>query len=223
MSELQRSLEALARRLDQMALRVAQAVNEALWAIRDRDVPAGERIGQNDSRIDQEEVEIERECIELLARYEPKAIDLRRICCIIKVNNDLERIADLADRLGRQVSHLAAGNISVAEFREYEDLEEAVRNILDRTVRLMNSTDPELPRQVIEADRNVDTASRAFARAALETARTRGGDIDVPLTLITLARSLERIGDHCTNIAEDTFFYLTGEIVRHCSSFKYKP
>jgi phosphate transport system protein len=222
MPELQRSLDALARRLDHMGLRVAQAVDNALRAIRDGNIVAGERVGRDDSQIDQEEVEIEKECIDLLALYEPKAVDLRRICCIIKVNNDLERIADLAARLGRQVEHLVAGNVAIHDFPEFDELEKAARNILEMTVRLLNSTEANLPRQVIEADRDVDTACRRFALAVLETAKRHPGNIDAPLTLITLARSLERIGDHCTNIAEDTFFFLTGEIVRHSASFKYK-
>lgn len=222
MPELQRSLEKLALRLDRMGLQVAQVLDSALRAVRAGDAEAGRTIAADDAAFDQEEVEIEKECINLLALYQPKAVDLRRICCIIKANNDLERIADIAARMGRRVKHLAGGAVRLDRYPAFDTLEAAVRRILSMTVRMLNSTEPDLPRQVIEADREVDAAYDRFTRSVLEAARLRPTDIDTPLTLILLARSMERVGDHCTNIAEDIFYLLTGDIVRHSPAFKSK-
>ncbi|HAU37093.1 MAG TPA: phosphate transport system regulatory protein PhoU [Phycisphaerales bacterium] len=219
MSELQKNLEKLALRLDRMGMQVAQAVDNGLKAIADRDVAAGEKVDEDDSKIDREEVEIEQECINLLALYQPTAIDLRRICCIIKVNSDLERIADIAARLGRRVKHIVAGDIRLEDFPGYAPLVAATREILSLTVRMLNSTDAELPRQVIAADHKLDSAYAKFAREALDAGR-KTPDIDTALTLALLARSLERIGDHCTNIAEDIFFLITGDIIRHSASLR---
>ncbi|MGA2264971.1 MAG: phosphate signaling complex protein PhoU [Phycisphaerae bacterium] len=219
MLELQKNLEKLTLRLERMGLRVAEAVNNAFDAIAQRDVTAGEWIDEDDSQIDQEEVAIEKECINLLALYQPAAIDLRRICCVIKVNNDLERIADIAARLGRRVKHLVAGNIALEDYADYGPMVHATRDILRQTVRMLNSADADLPRQVIEADRQLDAAYAAFTREVLDAAR-RSTDVDTALTAVLLARSLERIGDHCTNIAEDVFFLNTGDIVRHSAAFK---
>lgn len=219
MSELQKNLETLALRLDRMGMRVAQAVNDGLEAIADRDVAAGERVDENDTFIDEEEIEIEKECINLLALYQPTAIDLRRICCIIKVNNDLERIADIAARLGRRVKHVIASEIRPEDCPSYGPLVVATQIILAMTVRMLNSTDAELPQQVIAADRQLDAAYATFARDVLDAGR-RATDIDAALTLVLLARSLERVGDHCTNIAEDILFLITGDIIRHSASLK---
>jgi len=219
MLELQKNLEKLTLRLERMGLRVAEAVNNAFDAIAQRDVTAGEWIDEDDSQIDQEEVAIEKECINLLALYQPAAIDLRRICCVIKVNNDLERIADIAARLGRRVKHLVAGNIALEDYADYGPMVHATRDILRQTVRMLNSADADLPRQVIEADRQLDAAYAAFTREVLDAAR-RSTDVDTALTAVLLARSLERIGDYCTNIAEDVFFLNTGDIVRHSAAFK---
>jgi phosphate transport system protein len=76
-----------------------------------------------------------------------------------------------------------------------------------------------LPRQVIAADRRLDSAYAEFAREVLDAGR-QATNIDVALTLVLLARSLERIGDHCTNIAEDVLFLVTGDIIRHSESLK---
>lgn len=219
MSELQKNLEKLTLRQDRMGIRVAQAVNDALKAIAVKDVAAGEHLDEDDSVIDREEVEIEQECINLLALYQPTAIDLRRICCIIKINNDLERIADIAARLGRRVKHILASEIRLEDHPSYGPLVAATRDILGMTIRMLNSTDAELPRQVIAADRQLDSAYAAFTRDVLDAGR-QATNIDAALTLVLLARSLERIGDHCTNIAEDVLFLITGDIVRHSASLK---
>jgi phosphate transport system protein len=219
MSELQRKLEKLTLRLERMGLRVAQTVDIALRAVAQRDIAAGEQMDQADSHIDQEEVEIERECINLLALHQPAAIDLRRICTIIKVNSDLERIADIAARIGRRVKHLLAGNIPLEDYDGYAPMVQATLNILGQTIRMLHGEDPDLPHRVIQADADLDAAYAAFTRQVLDAART-AADVDAALTLVLLARSLERIGDHCTNIAEDVFFLNTGDIVRHTDAFK---
>ena len=219
MSELQRNLEKLTLRVDRMGLRVAQAVNKSLRAIAERDIAAGEGVDEDDSWIDREEVQIEQECIALLALYQPTAIDLRRICCLIKVNNDLERIADMAAGLGRRVKYIVADDVRVDNCPGYGPLVEATQSIVVMTVRMLTSTDAELARQVIAADHHLDLVYSQFAREALNVGRD-ASDIDATMTLILMARSLERIGDHCTNIAEDILFLSTGDILRHSAYLK---
>lgn len=222
MSGLQTNLEILVLRLHRMAIRVADAVEECLEAIAYRDVEAGKRVDAEDSWIDREEVEIEQECVNLLALYQPAAIDLRRICCIIKVNSDLERIADIAARLGRRVKRVVADGIHLEDFVHYEPMVAATREIVGMTARMLNSTDAELPRLVIAADRELDSAYAEFTREVLDAGR-QTLTLDAVLLLVLLARSLERIGDHCTNIAEDVFYFLTGEVIRHGGNRKKPP
>lgn len=219
MSELQKNLEKLTARLDRMGMRAARAVNDSLRAIADRDIAAGEKVDDDDSWIDREEVEIEQECIDMLALYQPAAVDLRRLCCFIKVNNDLERIADIAAGLGRRVKHIIADDVHLEDCPGYGPLVVATRDIVAMMVRMLTSTDPELARQVIAADQHLDSVYAQFAREVLDAGR-QATDVDATLTLILLARSLERIGDHCTNIAEDILFLTTGDIIRHSASFK---
>ena len=219
MSELQKNLEKLTARLDLMGLRVARAVNKGLRAMADRDIVAGETVDEDDALIDREEVDIEQECIKVLALYQPAAVDLRRVFCIIKANGDLERIADIAAGLGRRVKHIFADDIRLEHCPGYEPLAAATRDILTMTVRMLTSTDAELARQVIAADRHLDSVYAQFVRDVLDAGR-QATNIDATLTLVLLARSLERIGDHCTNIAEDVLFLATGEIIRHSASLK---
>jgi phosphate transport system protein len=215
MSELQSRLEKLFLRLDHMGLRVEQAVADALRASAENNVAAGRQVDEQDDVIDREEVEIESECIRLLALYQPAAIDLRKICFVIKVNNDLERIADKAATMGRRVKHIVADGVDLAKHPGCLALADAATDVLGRTVRLLNNPDAESAKAVIAADRRTDDAYKKFVRAVLGEARHEAAGVDAAMTLVLLARAMERIGDLCCNIAEDMIFLATGDIVRH--------
>ena len=223
MSELQNRLNRLILRLDHMGMRVEQAVIDALHALRKSDVQAGLAVDRVDSVIDREEVEIEQECIRLLALYQPAAIDLRALCTIIKVNSDLERIADLAASMGRRVKHVVADNVALEEYKEFEHLAQATVDILGRTVRMLSRTDTNAASKIIESDALIDKGYKHLVQSVLEHQGRRIGGAGPAMTVINLAKAMERIGDHCTNIAEDIVFLGTGEIVRHPAAFGPAP
>lgn len=220
MSELQKGLEKLRLRLDQMGLRVQQAVTEAFRAVKEGNVEAGAQIDASDTTIDREEVAIEQECIRFLALYQPAAGDLRTIFTIVKINNDLERIADKASRIGRRVKHVVAENLRVKDYSGFEELTQVVLEMLDKTVRLLSTADVEAAREVILSDKRIDEHYGRFTRAVLDNEKLRAGAAETVMTLIMLGRGCERIGDLCANIAEDVIFWRTGDIVRHPGAFE---
>ncbi|MFP4105581.1 MAG: phosphate signaling complex protein PhoU [Phycisphaerae bacterium] len=215
MSELQNRLEKLLLRLDYMGMRVEQAVADAIHAIEARNEADGTRVSKQDSAIDREEVEIEQESIRLLALYQPAAIDLRKICTIIKVNNDLERIADLAAAMGRQVVHMVQTEVDPEDYPNFGRLVRVTQNVLGKTVRMLNTVDSNTAMAVIRADVFIDDEYKMLVQSVLEEEGQRIGGADSALTIINLGKALERIGDLCTNIAEDIVFLRTGDIVRH--------
>ena len=215
MSELQDRLERLILRLDHMGMRAEQAVNDALRAARRGDVEAGRRVHEQDARIDREEVEIEQECIRLLALYQPAAIDLRTLCTVIKVNNDLERIADLAANIGKRVGELVDHEIRMEDYPLCQALISESQDVLGRTVRMIAAPDASAARTVIDQDRKVDDGYHRLVASVLDFEDRRVGGAGPALAMINLAKALERIGDLCTNIAEDLIFLRTGDIVRH--------
>jgi len=220
MSELELRLNRLMLRLDHMGMRVEQTVIDALEALLKNDEQAGEMVRQNDPIIDRQEVEIEQECIRLLALYQPAAIDLRMLCTIIKVNSDLERIADLAANMGRGVKHVIAGKVELTDYLEFEQLAHAMRDMLGRTIRMLSNTDATAAKRVIDSDDLVDEGYRDLVGSVLKQEDRRAGGTAAALTVINLAKAMERIGDLCTNIAEDIIFLRTGDIVRHADAFE---
>jgi phosphate transport system protein len=219
MSELQARLDKLVLRLDYMGMRCEQAVVDALGAVRKGDVDAGRAVDAADAVIDREEVEIEQECIRLLALYQPAAVDLRTICTIIKVNSDLERIADLAASMARRVKHVVRDDISFQEYGAFEQLGQATLDVLGRTVRMLGRGDVTAAHRVIDSDALIDKGYGHLVKSVLEREDQRRGGAGAAMTVIQLAKALERIGDLCTNIAEDIIFLRTGDIVRHADAF----
>lgn len=215
MSELPKRLDRLILRLDHMGLRVEQALADALHAIRTGDTDAADDVEASDTVIDRQEVEIEKECIRLLALYQPAAIDLRRVCFIIKVNSDLESIADLACSIANQTKHLVQHEVDLGEFPLLASIAEMATETLGRTVRLLSRVDTKTAEDIIADDDNIDRAFGLFVRTVLNREEETHQAPDGIYALLVIGRSLERIGDLCTNVAEDIVFLSTGEIIRH--------
>ena len=228
MSELIKRLDRLFLKLDHMALLVEQSLSDAIYALVAGDEEDARAVIEADETIDNREVEIERECIRLLALYQPAAIDLRRICFVIKTNNDLERIADLSVSLSKMRLILLNEEIAMLPFTRFQKLADLVTDALHQTVRLF-ATQPEgdakesqesnhltLARSIISNDGLIiDVVFREFLEEVLSEKNLLEGKTNAIYALTSLGRSLERIGDLCTNIAEDVIFLYTGEIVRH--------
>lgn len=221
MSELANRLEKLLLRLDRMGMRVEQALSDAVQALRGVDAQAGQTVSDNDTQIDREEIEIERECIRLLALYQPAAVDLRAICTVIKVNNDLERIADLAASIGHRIKHAAEEKLDIQ--RDYPDLmalADETLDLLGRTVNTLNATDHVAAEHIIRFDEVINQRYKEFISHFLQTHEREVGGAELAMTVINLAKALERVGDLCTNIAEDIIFHRTGDVVRHSQAFE---
>jgi phosphate transport system protein len=164
--------------------------------------------------INVREVKIEEDCLKILALHQPVAVDLRRTATVLKINSELERIADLA-------VNIAERTISLAEFPEFKipaKLErmfvrasEMVHEALDAFV----DQDVESAREVCRRDDEVDEYNRRVIDDLLETMRTRSDLVEAALHFFSVCRHVERIADCATNIAEDVIYLVEGEIARH--------
>ena len=225
MSELIKRLERLFLKLDHTAVLVEQTLADALFAVESGTDEDTETLIQSDVIIDSREVETERECVRLLALYQPAAIDLRRICFVVKANSDLERIADYGVKIAKRGRKMRQANISMKSFPSFYKLAEQVGATYRRTIRLFtlhgdsesaeSEGGMETARTIIAADVETDILFREFLNQTLAVEEMFHGRLKVWYELVSLGRSLERIGDLCTNIAEDAMFMFSGEIVRH--------
>ena len=163
------------------------------------------------------EVEVEEECLKVLALYQPVAADLRFVVAVLKINNDLERMGDLAKNIAKRVSQLAAGKSCELppEIRTMAmKTQEMVKQCLDAVV----NGDPTLARQVREEDDAVDLDRQKIRRRVLQGVKDDPDGVENLLRINSVSKHIERIADMATNIAEDVIYMAEGEIVRHRAS-----
>ena len=193
---------------------VERAVEAATQALIQKKPELLKTVHELEAKINREHMEVDEACVRLLARQSPLAADLRLVIAVLKISTDLERMGDQAvniaynakDYLGRTpVKELVDTPIMASEVRSM------VRDCLDAFVR----QDRELAQNVLERDDKVDALKDKIFRELITYMTANPSDVEAALDLILIARNLERLGDHATNIAEDVIFAVTGNDIRH--------
>jgi phosphate transport system protein len=211
---LQRDLDNLQRDLLQLAASVEDAIHKSIRSLQKRDVDLAEEVIQGDNQIDSDESHVEEECLKILALHQPVAVDLRRIAAALKINAELERMADLAEDIAERAEHLATlpAIAMPAKLQRMTDLTTSmVRQSLDAFVHL----DARLARTVCRLDDEVDRCNRQIIDELIEAMKSQPDMVEPGMSLFSATRHLERIADHATNIAEDVVYLVEGEIIRH--------
>jgi phosphate transport system protein len=206
-------LDDLKDRIARLTALVQQAVETAVQSLLNADTALAAKVTELDNTIDDEEVVIEKLAIDMLALYQPAAGDLRLITVIIKANSDLERIADCAVNVAQRVLPLARGNYHVPP--DLRVMTNSVLATLRDTIKAFNLSDEALARQVLRGDDVVDALYHQIVQDMLCRLEKSGLDANIELSNIMIAKNLERMADHCTNIAEDIIYAHTGRIIRH--------
>lgn len=214
---LQREMEGLKRQLLSLCALVEEQVDVAVRALAACDADMAVAVKERDAEVDRREVEIEEECLKILALHQPVAIDLRLVVAVLKINNDLERIGDLAVNVARKAAALAAGPPIETPF-DLPAMWEKTRLMLRDSLDAFVNRDAALAESVCARDDEVDRMKHEIRRQAESMMRTQPDRLQWFLRLLAVTRNLERIADHATNIAEDVIYLIDGRIVRHGSA-----
>lgn len=210
----QRDLDSLQRKLISLASSVEEQIDLSIHALRNRKPLIARQVIDGDDAIDSEENHIEEECLKLLALYQPVAIDLRQVASVLKINSELERMADLAEDIAERALHLSQlPEIPVpVKLGPMTDITTSmVRQSIDAFVKL----DPRLARAICRLDDQVDQFNYDIIEELIEIMKSNPSMVEAGLSFFSATRHLERIADHATNIAEDIVYLVEGEIVRH--------
>jgi len=211
-----REVEHLKKMLLELSALVEDSVWQAVKAIEKRDAALANQVIDADTAIDQVEVEIEEECLKVLALHQPVASDLRFLVAVFKMNNDLERIGDLAVNIAERAAYLATQTRMTAPF-DFPAMVEKARRMLKNSLDALVNEDVNLAREVCAADDEVDVLNRKMYELVEKEGQKNPEDLNGLLHLLSASRHLERVADLATNIAEDVIYMATGEIVRHRS------
>jgi phosphate transport system protein len=213
---LSREIEKLKNMLSTLSAHVEESVQRAVASVLDRDVPLAESVIAFDPQIDQMEVDVEEECLKILALHQPVAADLRFIVASLKLNNDLERIGDLAVNIAELGRNLAVRERVDIPY-DLRGMVGIVRGMLRDSLDALMGTDAGLARDVRMRDDSVDAINRQMYPDVQAAIRANPEHIESLIRLLRVSHNLERIADHATNIAEDVIYMVEGGIVRHRS------
>ena len=209
-----RDLDGLKKDILMLGAMVEEATRKALLTVTEGRTDLCDDVIAGDRDVDEREIQIEDECLKVLALHQPVAQDLRFVLVVLKVNNDLERVGDLARNIAERGRDLAATpKIVVPE--EIHTMAERAQRMLQQSLSAVVESDTELARRVLGEDDEVDRLHERIFRVIKDAIREDLQRIDPLIQLLSVSRYLERIADLATNIAEEVVFMVEGDVIRH--------
>jgi len=211
-----RDIEKLKDTLLRQAGEVESRLDIVLKSVELRDTRALQVWMERDHEIDEREVAIEEDCLKTLALHQPVAKDLRFVIAVLKINNDLERIGDIvvniADRGLRMAAFPALDLLSTLM-----EMGERARAMLKESLDVLVSLNLAEALDIIRRDDEVDTMNHAIVQEVVKRVSIpeKAGSVEALILAKSMARDIERIADHATNIAEDVAYLIDGTIIRH--------
>ncbi|MBT4482866.1 MAG: phosphate signaling complex protein PhoU [Candidatus Latescibacteria bacterium] len=213
-NRLHKEIESLKKNIMTIVAEVEENVRMSVNSLKKRDSKLAKEVIEQDHHIDQREVQLEEECLKILALYQPVANDLRFIIAVMKINNDLERISDLAVNIAERAEFLATRETTGIPF-DFSLMADKVQEMLRNSIHALVTLDLKLAHEVCAADDKVDDLNREMYHIVEDSVRRNPENIKELLHYLGVSRHLERIADSATNIAEDIIYMIDGEIVRH--------
>ena len=209
-----RDIERLKEMLLRMGAMVEDAINESIRSLLDRDTTIAERVIASDDEIDQAELEIDQHTVELIAKMQPAAVDLRFVATAMKITPELERIADLAVDVAERALELnreppLKALMTIPQLAAMA--QEMLRQALDAFVR----RDAALARQVIKRDDEVDALTEQSFRELLTYMLEDSKNISRAIRLTFIGKYFERMADGATNICEMVVYLVEGKVIKH--------
>lgn len=209
-----RELDNIKKMLLSLGAMAEERVRLAVEAVVNHDPRVAQQVIKTDYEIDEKEVEIEEECLKVLALHQPVAVDLRFLIAVIKINNDLERIGDQAVNIAQRVGVLTKQSSPVLIF-DYTPMAQKAEAMLRMSLDALVNLDEDLAFKVMTMDDEVDQIQREAYDRIKNAMRENPGNTGYLINLYLVARHLERLADHATNIAEEVIYLIEGEIIRH--------
>lgn len=210
----EKELNKLKERLLSLSFAVEENFSKAVLSVKNRDEKLAKEVIQKDTDIDLIEVELEEDCLKILALHQPVAIDLRMVVAALKINNDLERIGDLAVNIAERSIFLCNCKPIQAPF-DFETMAKKTRSMIKQAIDSLIQMDSSTARKVCSADDEIDQINREMYQTVYEKIRQTPDHVSELIQYLSISRHLERIADYATNIAEDIIYMIEGSIVRH--------
>lgn len=214
MRHFEQELEQLRTTLIRMASLVDEQIDAGVKAILYSDMALAREVIERDKDVDAFDNDIDHLCMRIFALTQPVAIDLRLLMAALKINNELERVGDIAVNLAERVEPLAPHAAFVKETKIGE-MADAARAMVKQAIDAFVNSDANLARSILEADDRIDALDAANFRRMIESMKASAENILPGAHVMIISRHIERLADHATNIAEDVIFIINARIIKH--------
>jgi len=211
---LNREIERLKTSIIHLGAMVEDAIARSVTALVRRDRRQANAVMAADDAIDNYEVEVEEECLKILALHQPVAADLRFVIAVLKMNNDLERMGDLAAHIAH-MSELLIDLDPVDLPLDFPAMAARAQSMVKRSLDALVNADADLAARVCAEDDELDAMRRTFYETIRDAIQRSPDRADTLLSLLSVSRHIERLGDMATNVAQDVIYMVQGRIVRH--------
>ncbi|MEY3343267.1 MAG: hypothetical protein RL090_951 [Bacteroidota bacterium] len=216
MTHLDIELKSLKSDMHEMFDLVQNQMEKALKSLRDFDKDLAREVRINEKRVNSFELKLDRDCENIIALFNPVAIDLRFVLACLKINSNLERIGDIAEGIAQFV--LSINNPPDKELLDktrVEEMFEIANSILADVTRAFDSEDTSLARNIFLKDEMLDEINLASSKAVADFITANPDKINQSLYMLSTIRKLERSGDQSKNIAEEIIFYIEAKVLKH--------
>jgi phosphate transport system protein len=181
-----------------------------------RDTALADEVITRDREVDSLEILIEEECLKILALYQPVAKELRFVVAVLKMNNDLERMGDLASNIAKRARYLSRKE-KIELLSDFIEVSGKVQSMVKKSLDSLVNTDVALAKEVLAADDEVDRLTKQMLKRTMNAIEKDPERTKEFFSIRSISKNLERIADSATNIAEDVVYLCSGEIIRHQS------
>ncbi|HWE50549.1 MAG TPA: phosphate signaling complex protein PhoU [Bryobacteraceae bacterium] len=200
--------------LQEMGALVAHSVHKSVFSLIDKNEDYAHQVLRDEARVDQMEIQIDDLATSLIVREQPVARDMRFVVVAIKINTDLERMGDLAVNVVERALSLMQ-QPALPEAIDFREIANLVESMVLSSLEAFVKRDDQIARRVLATDDAVDKSRNAIHQQVMGLMQRDPSTVPRAVDHLIIARSLERIGDHATNIAEDVIFMVQGIDVRH--------
>jgi len=207
-------IEKLKTRVIKMCSLVDEQVQWAIKAVEEENLELAKQVIERDNKVDKYDNKIDKICQKIFALTQPVAMDLRLIMSSMTINNNLERIGDIGANIAEYITILNKKPVFFNETK-LEEMFKVVKQMLKNAIDSYIGGNEDLARSVIEADNYLDKLNRENYKIFIKIMKQDPENIEPAIVLLVMSRQIERMGDHCTNIAEDVFFIVEANLVKH--------
>lgn len=213
-THLEQELDSIKIKIFEMADIAIESVSNAVLSLKKSDMALADNIIKKDELLDDLEVAIDEECVRILVTKQPAAIDLRFVLAVIKINTELERIGDLSTNIAKETIRLN-GKTTLKPLIDIPRMAAISIEMIREAFEAISDKNVEKAQKVIQKDQEIDDLNNQLYRELFSYVAENPKTFTEIFSLLTIAKMLERIGDHATNIAERAIYFIQGIDVRH--------